>query len=320
MPTYDPEVAVDELLQRGRLVSVLSRIGKNAISGEIPIAEGRYRQRRERSESNEVIGQRTARRKPWCATFYHLERSYPMKLIGALALAFAVSVASAANPAESGGTSGDSMSGMMGGPAAGMMRDMPMNAPRESLGRERPLLNLALQNRAELGLSAEQEKALRELVDRFGKEAARRSRDIETAEGELAGLLKQEPARSGEIEGKVRAVEKVRADLRLARIRIIAEGRAALTPEQRTKLDQLAARPGHPERGEGTRGAEEMQRFMSSERMPQAMSAMMAMAERMGGGDTMLGMVRMMEMMSMMGGGGMMQNPPRSQQQSEESK
>ncbi len=37
------------------------------------------------------------------------------------------------------------------------------------------------------------------------------------------------------------------------------------------------------------------------------------MAERMGGGDTMLGMVRMMEMMSMMGGDGMMQNPPRSQ-------
>ena len=37
-----------------------------------------------------------------------------MKSIGVRALAFAVSVASAANPAESGGTSADSMSGMMG--------------------------------------------------------------------------------------------------------------------------------------------------------------------------------------------------------------
>lgn len=145
-----------------------------------------------------------------------------MKSIGALALVFAVAIVpasgpAAANPAERGGTSGDSMSGMMGGPAAGMMRSMPMNAPSEALGR------------------------------------------------------------------------------------------------------------GCSGRGEGTRGAEEMQRFMSSERMPQAMSAMMAMAERMGGGDTMLGMVRMMEMMSMMGGDmmggdGMIENPPRSQPRGEERK
>jgi len=59
---------------------------------------------------------------------------------------------------------------------------------------------------------------------------------------------------------------------------------------------------------------------MHSERMPQAMSAMMAMAERMGDGDMMLGMVRMMEMMSMMGGGGMMAHPERSQPPSEDEK
>lgn len=57
---------------------------------------------------------------------------------------------------------------------------------------------------------------------------------------------------------------------------------------------------------EGHRG---MERFRHSERMPQAMTAMMEMARRMGNGDVMAGMVRMMEMMSMMGQMGGMMGP-----------
>ncbi len=57
-----------------------------------------------------------------------------------------------------------------------------------------------------------------------------------------------------------------------------------------------------PNQGEGmNRGMEEMVRFCTSERMPQAMNGMMAMARQMGNGDIMTGMVRMMEMMSGMG-------------------
>ncbi|MBI4203906.1 MAG: periplasmic heavy metal sensor [Betaproteobacteria bacterium] len=207
--------------------------------------------------------------------------------------------------------------GMMGpGMMHGMTGSMPMNGPSEALGRERPLLSLALQNRAELGLSEEQTKTLRELVEGFGQESDRRLRDIENAERELAGLLKQQPEDPAPAEAKVRAVEKLRADLRLARLRTIAGGRSLLTPEQRSKLDQLAARSSPSAQHHGMRGMEEMHRFMSSERMPQAMASMMTMAERMGGGDPMLGMVRMMEMMSMMGGGmiggdGMMRDPQR---------
>ena len=52
------------------------------------------------------------------------------------------------------------------------------------------------------------------------------------------------------------------------------------------------------------RGTEEMQRFMNSERAPQAMASMMDMARRTGNGDTMVGGVRMMEMMGSMGGDG----------------
>lgn len=49
------------------------------------------------------------------------------------------------------------------------------------------------------------------------------------------------------------------------------------------------------------RGMDEMHRFCTSERMPQAMNGMMAMARQMGNGDDLAGMVRMMEMMSGMG-------------------
>lgn len=48
-------------------------------------------------------------------------------------------------------------------------------------------------------------------------------------------------------------------------------------------------------------GRAEMERFMTSGRMTQAMTGMMQMARQMGNGDAMAGMVRMMEMMAGMG-------------------
>lgn len=55
-------------------------------------------------------------------------------------------------------------------------------------------------------------------------------------------------------------------------------------------------------------GEEAMRDFMNSGRAPQAMANMMAMARRMGNGDVMLGMTRMMDMMVSMDGSGMMGN------------
>jgi Spy/CpxP family protein refolding chaperone len=224
----------------------------------------------------------------------------------------AATVPAAANQSERSGASPGSMPGMTQGPAAEMMRGMPMmmhgmstNARNDGAGLERPLLTLALKNRTELGLSAEQEKSLQDLVDRFGKEADRSRSELRNAERGLASLLRNEPVDLSQVDTRVRAIEKLRADLRIARIQTIVDGLAALTPEQRAKLGALATAREHSGQGHDTRGAEEMHRFMSSDRMPKAMNAMMAMAERMGGGDTMLGMVRMMEMMSMMGGGAM---------------
>jgi hypothetical protein len=50
-------------------------------------------------------------------------------------------------------------------------------------------------------------------------------------------------------------------------------------------------------------GREAMDEFMRSDKAPLAMANMMQMAKRMGNGDVMLGMTKMMEMMGGQGGG-----------------
>ena len=131
---------------------------------------------------------------------------------------------------------GDSMHGMMQGGMMGMM-----GGRGDAAGHERPQLTLALQNRAELDLTEPQGKTLEGLVERFRTSATQGMRELEAAESQLASLLKQDPAAGPPVEAEVRRIEKLRADLRLERIRTIAEGRAALGPDQRAKLDQLVA-------------------------------------------------------------------------------
>jgi len=83
--------------------------------------------------------------------------------------------------------------------------------------------------------------------------------------------------------------------------------------------DKASDKPNDPSamcaemmKGAGPEGEKAMRDFMQSERAPQAMANMMDMARRMGDGDPMLGMTRMMEMMGggMMGGQGGMMSPP----------
>lgn len=169
-----------------------------------------------------------------------------MKLTKRFALAVVISGAVAGFPAAAQQRElprqppGEPMQGMMQG--QGMMGMMGRGG--DAAGRERPQLTLALQNRAELGLTDAQGKTLESLTERFRGSAEQRVRELDAAEAELAALLKQDAAAGPQVESKVRAIEKLRADLRLERIRTIAEGRAALNPEQRAKLDQLAAGSG----------------------------------------------------------------------------
>lgn len=172
-----------------------------------------------------------------------------MKPVKRLAVLLAVSGALASIPATAQQRDlpqqpGESMPGMMQGPGMMEMHGMMGGARGDAAGRERPQLSLALQNRAELALTEPQVKTLDGLVERFRGAAEQRMREIQAGETQLAALLKQDASAGAPVEAKVRAIEKLRADLRLERIRTIAEGRAALGAEQRAKLDQLAQRGG----------------------------------------------------------------------------
>jgi Spy/CpxP family protein refolding chaperone len=187
-----------------------------------------------------------------------------MKDLKRLAFALVVSGALASVPAAAQQRDlprqpGESTQGGMQGPGMMEMHGMMMGGMGDAAGRERPQLSLALQNRAELALTEPQVKTLEGLVERFRGTAEQRVREIEAAETELAALIKQDASAGPQVEAKVRAIEKLRADLRLERIRTIVEGRAALAPEQRAKLDQLAqSGGGMMGMGRGMQGMEGM--------------------------------------------------------------
>lgn len=117
------------------------------------------------------------------------------------------------------------------------MQGMPGMPGMEGSSRaERPLITIMLHHRADLGLSAEQVGRLEALRAEYTREAIRRDADIRIAELDVAALLDKEPVDLPKVEAKVREAAQLRAELRLARIRILEQGKAVLTPEQRTKL------------------------------------------------------------------------------------
>lgn len=112
--------------------------------------------------------------------------------------------------------------------------------PRE-LSRERPLISIILSHRAELGLSAAQVGALERLRTEYQKEAIRAEADVRIAETDLRALLAADPVDVARVEARIREIEKRRADLRVARVRAIEQGRAQLSADQREKLRTLLA-------------------------------------------------------------------------------
>lgn len=144
--------------------------------------------------------------------------------------------------------------GMMGGMDPGMMGQRGMMHGRmgghaDSLfgASRRPLITIMLHHRADLGLTPEQVKKLDALRADFAREAARKGAEIRVAEIDLTQLQAADPVDMGQVEAKVKEIAGKRAELRLARIRTIEQGKALLTAEQREKLKGIVE-------GQGPRG------------------------------------------------------------------
>jgi Spy/CpxP family protein refolding chaperone len=175
-----------------------------------------------------------------------------------MALAFLVTVTpttvvtptAAAGPLEEAGRLVDEFAGRLGAFGAELAQQMqpgrggmgPMGGLMERMmgdPTERPLITIMLHHRAELGLSADQVSRLETLRGDFTREAIRRGADIRIAELDLATLLEQDPVDLTKVETKVRELAQLRADLRIARLRTVEQGKALLTPEQRTRLQAM---------------------------------------------------------------------------------
>jgi Spy/CpxP family protein refolding chaperone len=134
-------------------------------------------------------------------------------------------------------------------PGLGTTSTGPVPSPAE-----RPLITIILEHREQLALTQDQATRLETLRQEFTRETIRRDAELRIVEMDLAALLEQTPADLGKVEAKIRELEKLRADLRIARIRTLEQGRAVLTPEQRTKLQALLGGAGRPARRTTTQG------------------------------------------------------------------
>ncbi len=87
-----------------------------------------------------------------------------------------------------------------------------------------------------LGLDEKQKDAMREIRSRVAKDNVRKGADIRIARIELRDILEKDPVDMGAVEAKLRQVESLRTELRLARIKALEEVKAQLTPDQRKQF------------------------------------------------------------------------------------
>lgn len=115
---------------------------------------------------------------------------------------------------------------------------------------ERPLISQMLSNKEHLQLTAEQVRKLEQLRDNFQRQSIRVDADLKIIEMDIAALLENDPVQAAKVEQKIREAEKLRADIRIGRIRVFEQAKALLNAEQKKKLQDLStqARPPRPTR------------------------------------------------------------------------
>ena len=124
----------------------------------------------------------------------------------------------------------------------GDMRGEGQRWQRHGRGHRMPsLAAIALRHRAELGLNPQQVESLQKLQLDARRAGVQGRANAELAALDLGGLLRSEPVDMAKVEAKVRELEKLRADGRLAFIRANEQGKAQLTADQRDKLRALRA-------------------------------------------------------------------------------
>jgi len=111
---------------------------------------------------------------------------------------------------------------------------------------DRPVISQLLNNREALGLSADQVRKLEQLRDGFQRQSIRNDADLRIVELDVAAFFGNDPGDLVKLEAKMREGEKLRTDLRLARVRAIEQAKGLLNTEQKKKLQELNPQPLPP--------------------------------------------------------------------------
>ena len=104
---------------------------------------------------------------------------------------------------------------------------------------ERPVISQILNNREALGLSTDQVRKLEQLRDGFQRLSIRNDADLRIIELDIEALLENDPVDLAKLEAKMREGEKLRTDLRIARVRAIEQAKGQLNTEQKKKFQEL---------------------------------------------------------------------------------
>jgi hypothetical protein len=123
--------------------------------------------------------------------------------------------------------------------------------------RRPSFIRMVLMNRQELGLTARQVDSLRKLGMDSWRAAIRRNAELQVARLDLMTLRWSDPVDMGKVETKVREIEKLKGDGRIAAIRTAEDAKAQLTAEQREKVKGLRPMRGGPRRGAGEGGGDD---------------------------------------------------------------
>ncbi len=116
-------------------------------------------------------------------------------------------------------------------------RELPFSA--------RPLVSISLRNHEELKLSDDQVKLLKDIRDAFSKKAVKQRAEMKSRRIDLKRALDNEKVDLTDVEKKIREISNMRADLRIARLKAIQEGKSVLNAEQQKQLSKIARkRPG----------------------------------------------------------------------------
>jgi Spy/CpxP family protein refolding chaperone len=98
---------------------------------------------------------------------------------------------------------------------------------------------LILRLKGEIGLSAQQEKRIEDLMLAYEEKAIRRGSDVKVLELRFAALLRGNRIDRREIEKLAREVGNLRTDLQIGHLNYLLDVRDALSAEQVQKLEKM---------------------------------------------------------------------------------